>query len=78
MKKTSFILLTLLLASLSNTALAKPLNRFFANPKIDTKVLQNKCSNTCLSNYADILRCSSSKIIIEDLLQNELEDEHKK
>lgn len=79
MKKVFFLSLTLLLAFMPNTAFANPFNRFFATSKIDTKALQSKCSNTCLSNYADILRCSSANIIIEDLLQNDLiEDEHKK
>lgn len=79
MKKVFFtFIILLLMASIPSAVSAKPINRFFANSKIDTNTLQSKCSNTCLSNYTDILRCSSAKIILDDILQNELIDDKNK
>lgn len=76
MIKSSFIaILGLTAVLLPGKAFAKPFNHISINSKIDTRTLQSKCSNTCLSNYSDILRCSSAKIILDDLLQNELNEE---
>ncbi len=56
-----------IVASNGQTATAKPFSRITISSPLDSNSVQSKCLNSCLNNFSDIMKCKSSRIVLEEI-----------